>query len=160
MVTIEFDPNRANAKTLTTAITKLGYEAQLVQAKPVVDTARKADRVPARLPDDAPAFFRNAFKRARDKQRPIILSFAAAWCPACVRLKKETLSAPQVLKSLGRVEFIPIDLDKHPSLGKAYGVEVVPNVFLIDSKGLIVDRLQDFEPPKVFLTRLEELLRN
>ena len=74
-------------------------------------------------------------------------------------MKKETLADPRVKELLSNVEFIIVDLDEHPQLGKAYGVSAVPDVLFIDGKGKIVDRLNAFEPPEPFRTRLLNLLR-
>ena len=51
-----------------------------------------------------------------------------------------------------------VDLDKHPAPGAAFGVESLPDVFLIDRTGMIVDRLYDFEPAEEFLVRRRQLL--
>lgn len=86
------------------------------------------------------------------------MDFWATWCPPCVRLKKETLQDPKVSRLLNGVELIFVDLDKHPDLGKAFGVHAVPDVFLIDGQGVVVDRLRNFEPPNLFLARLKKFL--
>ena len=55
---------------------------------------------PAPVPEDAPEFFATAFDEARKARRAIVVSFGAKWCPACQRLKKETLSYPDVADAL------------------------------------------------------------
>ena len=59
---------------------------------------------------------------------------------------------------LNAIELIYVDLDKYPALGEAYGVVAIPDVFLIDSSGRIVDRMQKFVPPKAFVTRVRKAL--
>ena len=59
---------------------------------------------------------------------------------------------------LSALELIYVDLDKYPALGEAYGVVTIPDVFLIDSSGRIVDRMQNFVPPKAFVTRVRKAL--
>ena len=88
----------------------------------------------------------------------MVLDFWAEWCAPCKRLKKETLDAPEVAKLLAKVQVVFVDLDKHPDLGKAYGVVSVPDLFFVDTDGYIADRLQQFEPPDAFLLRLKRLL--
>jgi thioredoxin-like negative regulator of GroEL len=114
--------------------------------------------VEAPIPADAPKFLLDAFDKARRAKRPIVVDFWADWCAPCLQLKKVTFVDPKVAKLLARVEMVFVDLDKFPALGKSYGVESVPDVFLIDRDGMIVDRLQDFEPPADFLVRLKKLL--
>ena len=110
------------------------------------------------VPADAPKFFVDAIERARAAQRPIIIDFWAEWCVTCLRLKRETLEHPDAARVLSAIELIYVDLDKYPTLGEAYGVVAIPDVFLIDSSGRIVDRMQKFVPPKAFVTRVRKAL--
>ncbi len=73
-------------------------------------------------------------------------------------MKRETLEHPDSAEVLGAIELIYVDLDKYPALGEAYGVVAIPDVFLIDSAGRIVDRMQEFVPPKAFVTRVRKAL--
>lgn len=50
-----------------------------------------------------------------------------------------------------------VDVDEHPALAQAYGVESVPDVVFVNRQGLVVDRLHEFEPPAEFLLRLDAL---
>ncbi len=110
------------------------------------------------VPTGAPKFFVDAIEKARATHRPIIIDFWAEWCAACLQLKRETLDHPDAARVLSEVEVIYVDLDKYPALGEAYGVAAIPDVFLIDSSGRIVDRLQNFEPPKAFVARVRKVL--
>ncbi len=77
---------------------------------------------------------------------------------ACLRLKRETLEHPETAGVLSAIELIYVDLDKYPMLGEAYGVVAIPDVLVIDSAGRIVDRMQEFLPPKAFVTRIRKAL--
>jgi thioredoxin-like negative regulator of GroEL len=84
-----------------------------------------------------------------------VIDFWAKWCAPCVRLKKETLQSLVVAKALDRFELVEVDVDQHPDLAKAYGVSVIPDVFLVDREGYVYDRLRAFETSDPFLSRLD-----
>ena len=157
-MTIGYDPKRITPEKLARIITDLGYKVEEVEPPGVGTGAKKQQRVRAPMPDDAPKFFREAFGKARRANHPLVIDFWAEWCPPCLQLKEVTFHDPEVARLLEKVQLIYVDLDQYPALGKAYGVQAIPDVFLVDRKGWIVDRLQDFEPPDAFFVRLRKLL--
>ena len=72
----------------------------------------------------------------------------------CVKLRNQTLADPKVVKALEGVEVIFVDLDEYPGLAKTYGVSSIPDVFFIDSDGMVTDRLKEFEEPAQFAKRV------
>lgn len=156
MVTITFDEKKTNPKKLAAIIEVLEYGVKEVPVK----AAKKAEGFkpyPAPLPKDAPAEFTEAFNAARAANKPIVIDFWAPWCGPCVQLKKRTLHDPTVVAALEGVTVIFVNLDDHPELAKAYDVSSIPDVFFVNAKGKVVDRLRSFEEPKPFLERLAKM---
>ncbi|MBL4770210.1 MAG: thioredoxin family protein [Planctomycetes bacterium] len=156
VVTISYDAKATTPAKLAAVIKGLEYGAKEVAVKQAL-TQGSGGMVHAILPADAPKEFAKAFRAARSAGRPIVIDFWAPWCQPCVRLKKETLHDAKVVKALEGVEVIFVDVDKHPGLARAYGVETIPNLFFINSEGHVVERLTSFEKPGPFLKRLKVL---
>lgn len=157
-MTIGFEPKRISPERLAKLITDLGFKVEEVEPPGTGTGVKEQQRVKAPMPDDAPKFFREAFDKARRANHPIVIDFWAKWCPPCLQLKEVTFHDRKVAGLLEKVQLIYVDLDQYPALGKAYGVQAIPDLFLVDRNGWIADRLQDFEPPDAFFVRLQELV--
>ena len=157
MVTIAYDPERTAPEELAKTIAELGYT--LEEVEPPSSTAEaEGKHISAPLPEGAPAYFKEAFQRARSDGRPIVIDFWATWCGPCVQLKTQTLADGAVAKALEAFVVIQVDLDENPELAAAYGVTAIPDVFFIDKDGILFDRLRGFEEPGPFLSRLNKLI--
>ncbi len=157
MVTVLYNPAKTKPKALRSAISDLGYKANLASPN---QTGKAESNQPSKItvPTNAPKFFVDAVERARALHKPVIIDFWASWCGACLQLKRITLEHPAVAKALLDVEVIFVDLDINPTLGEAYSVASIPDVIFIDVSGAIVDRLHNFEPPEAFIARVQKVL--
>ena len=177
-LTIVYDPQKTNPSALAKIIQAKGYKVEQVAGKeapqsrpakasptksqatkPASRPATKASLPLAPLPVDAPAFFKEAFALARKQGRPILIDFWAKWCAPCIAMKRKTFHDPKVEALLKKVELVMVDLDKFPGLAKVYGVVSIPDLFFIDAKGRIQDRLKRFEEARAFEKRMQEFLK-
>lgn len=156
VVTITYDDKRTDPQRLAAVI-----EGLKLDVKPVSlakrETEKRTANSPGALPKNAPTALAAALKDARAAKRPVVMVFWSPSCAACVQLKDRTLTDRKVARELEGVEVLHVDVEEHPDFAKSLGVRSVPDVFFIDAKGAVVDRLQKAEKPKAFLKRLESL---
>ena len=106
-----------------------------------------------------------ALAQATREQRPAIVDIYADWCIPCVELDHVTFRHPDVVKALGNVATLRLDVTRDDiskdgeALLDRYRVIGVPTVLLFDTTGKERTdlRLEGFEGPKEFLRRLQHL---
>lgn len=98
---------------------------------------------------------------AKKYERTTLLKFSAPWCPACIRLKSETINKPQIQALLKKVnvEEINIDLVENEKISDQYGVKAIPTVILVNEQGEELKRWLDFQPAKTFAPELKAALK-
>jgi peroxiredoxin len=119
---------------------------------------------------------------AKLKGKVVLLDFWATWCPPCVREVPNVVETYNKLHSKG-LEIVGISLDKDKSsltqfvaahsmewpqyfdglywqnkLARRFGVEGVPQVWLIDKHGQVRDMLQDMDALENLSGKVEKLL--
>ena len=157
VITITFDEAAVRVAALRSLIEGLGYSVETVE---VAAGSSQPEVTAEVLPFDAiPEGLRPAFDRARRDGHLVVVDFWATWCPPCIRLKKETLVHPRVKKALTAFELVVVDLDEHPDLGRAWGVSSIPDVFILDADGRVLDRLREFEAAAPFEKRLKRVVQ-
>ena len=92
---------------------------------------------------------------------PTLLVFSAPWCPACIRLKTETLNQKEIEKTLKKlsVQFINIDLVENEDLSNQFDVKAIPTVVLLNKKGDEVFRWLDYQPADSFSKELDSSIK-
>ncbi|AZZ35278.1 hypothetical protein CIK05_00155 [Bdellovibrio sp. qaytius] len=116
-----------------------------------------------RAATDAAPYDRAVASEATTKKydKITLLKFSAPWCPACIRLKSETMNKPQVQALLKKVNFqeINIDLVENEKLSDEYGVKAIPTVILVNEQGEEIKRWLDYQPANSFAPELQAALK-
>lgn len=119
---------------------------------------------------------------AKLKGKVVLLDFWATWCPPCVREVPNVVEMYNKLHSKG-LEIVGISLDKDKNsltqfvaahnmewpqyfdgldwrnkLARRFGIEAVPQVWLIDKHGQVRDMLQDLDALENLSGKVEKLL--
>lgn len=101
-------------------------------------------------------------KNAQNTGKPVIMDFYANWCSPCRELDDITFHDAKVVE-MAEKDFLLIKVDLtrkgepiHEKLLKEYDIKGVPTVIFLDKKGNEIKdlRLIDFEPPELFLERM------
>ena len=88
----------------------------------------------------------------------MLLDFKATWCVPCLRLEKETFADPDVAELLKQLVLVKVDTDEHPELAKHFGVVGLPDLRFLNSDGVEVKRLTDFQDAEMFSETLRSML--
>ena len=106
----------------------------------------------------------NRVALARKEGKSVIIDFSAEWCSPCRAMDDLTLRDGTVVEQLKKdFLFIKVDLTRkgnpvHEELLEKYAVKGVPTFVFLDRNGREIKslRLVDFEPPELFLERLNK----
>jgi len=107
--------------------------------------------------------FDAALQRAREGGRPVMIDFGAEWCAACKELERDTYVDPTVVSEATRFVNIKVDgtneVDAVEALYQRYGVQGLPTVAFISSKGEVLadPRVTGFLRADKFLAELRKV---
>lgn len=82
-----------------------------------------------------------ALEEAARLERPILVDFAADWCPPCITMQHDVWPDPAVVDAV-REGYVPllIDIDRLPDVAARYDVSGIPSVMVLDADGQVLRR--------------------
>ena len=67
-----------------------------------------------------------ALELASHDGRIVVVSFVATWCPTCESMRRTVWTDSRLLELEDQFVWVQIDIDRNPSVARAYGVDGVP----------------------------------
>jgi len=102
-------------------------------------------------------YSKKALEESMAHQKPVVIDFFADWCPNCHDLDREVFSLPAIQAKLSHVTTLRMDATNQDdpqvqNILQEYGVEGLPTVVFIDSKGQEIanSRVIGFVTPEEF----------
>jgi uncharacterized protein len=104
-----------------------------------------------------------AFARARDEQKPVLLSISAAWCHSCHEMDRTSYADPEIAAIIND-RFVPVrvDADDRPDISERYSLGGWPTTAFLTPGGDILGggTFVPLERMRGVLTRVAEAFRS
>ena len=101
----------------------------------------------------------DAFTRARDEHKPVLLSISAAWCRSCHEMDRTSYADPAVIAIITE-RFIPIrvDADQRPDISDRYSLGGWPTTAFLTADGDVIGG-GTYVPAERMATILDQVAR-
>jgi uncharacterized protein YyaL (SSP411 family) len=92
----------------------------------------------------------DAFRQAKEQDKPVLLDISAVWCHWCHRLDSDTYSVPEIAEYI-QTNFIPIrvDTDKRPDINRRYNMGGWPTTAFLSPEGQVIGGGTYFPPDQM-----------
>jgi FKBP-type peptidyl-prolyl cis-trans isomerase 2 len=99
-----------------------------------------------------------AIAAAKPGGKPILLVLYADWCGFCKKLFDRTMEDPRVKVLKDRFVWLKIDSGKDPSCQESFAQQGFPMIVVMDSQGLVLEKMSGYRDAKTLRKGLEEYL--
>ena len=112
-----------------------------------VDVQARKSKSTTATTDDSKTYLAVAQTANLKSTKPTLMVFSAPWCPACIRLKSETLNKSEVKNTLKKLNtvYLNVDLVEHELISKKFNVKAIPTMILLTPEGQEITRWLDFQ---------------
>jgi thioredoxin-related protein len=98
-----------------------------------------------------------ALQRAKKEKKLVLLDFYTDWCGWCKRLDKEVFADPSFQKEAAGVLAVKVNAEKLPELAQKYQVTSYPRLFVLDSNGMVVERIRGYLNLADFTSKIQQV---
>lgn len=100
--------------------------------------------------------FEDAKKMALATNKFMIVDFWATWCGPCKKMDFDSWSDSQVKETLEDYIQVKIDIDMNKELALQYGIQSIPNMFIMDGNGKVVYSFMGYRDANQLKKELEK----
>lgn len=100
--------------------------------------------------------FEDAKKMSLATHKFMIVDFWATWCGPCNKMDSNSWNDAQVNQVLAGYIQVKIDIDRNKELANAYGIQSIPNMFIMDGNGKVVYSFSGYHDPAELKRELDK----
>ncbi len=112
--------------------------------------------------------FESTIEKAREKEasvddgqkKLVVVTFGADWCKWCRKLEADTFLDERVNALSEQFLWVKVDVDEQPELAARFGVQGLPQTYVIDGDDRVIAVRPGYAGPLEFAKFLENALRN
>jgi thioredoxin-related protein len=104
--------------------------------------------------------FKSAQRLALATNRFILIDFWATWCGPCKKMDQDTWSDKETEELLKDFVLVKVDIDAEKSFANQYGINSIPNMFIVDANGKTLTSFSGYKSPLDLKSAVKDYLLN